>query len=485
MNDLWKHLEEQSRSWDELNRQGLAGAIWSDYVTARFRRTGDPGALKYLYPYLVNVRTRARAVRTACTVFEGGGPRAAHHLTYFTQNPDEYLKDRSVVVVGAALAGSSPPAILDTLSPFLESRNSFVRKQAVIALGSAARGHADETILTAIQETAGKTPDLLPGAVAAAIASVYSGSPDEKVYDLVDPSRNLEHCALLVQNADEDWFNRFCDDALDRAFTLEPLPEDGGAKWRTINRHISAVRSSAIAGRGRSIPAFERMLRVRNGGKNVKNMLNHGPRCFLDVSEQDCVPYLKELARGGDVPSQRVAAVCLGRRMLRTDDEDTIGLLTDLCGANNRSVRASALRGLATAARSSCDERLRALCLEQAADPETAREAILTLGAVFLASGRRDVFDDIQGLVVGLRSQPEHGNRHNKPLSTCYAATGLVYLGTGATDPIEFLLDGIARPKASRSRLRWYGNPWGIGSAARALVLIDFPESVIGDFIER
>ncbi|GEM_PF-7096115 len=72
MNDLWKNLEEQSRTWDALTRQGLANAIWADYVTARFRRTGDPRALEYLYPYLSSACTRNRAIRIACDVFTLG-----------------------------------------------------------------------------------------------------------------------------------------------------------------------------------------------------------------------------------------------------------------------------------------------------------------------------------------------------------------------------------------------------------------------------
>ena len=74
-NALWKNLEEQSRTWDALTRQGLANAIWADYVTARFRRTGDP--------------------------------RTLDALTYFTRNPDLFLKDRAVNVVAAAVTGSS------------------------------------------------------------------------------------------------------------------------------------------------------------------------------------------------------------------------------------------------------------------------------------------------------------------------------------------------------------------------------------------
>ena len=58
MADLLKTLEEQTRTWHAISRQGLADAIWFHYVRARFRQTGDPRALEYLYPYLNNARTR-------------------------------------------------------------------------------------------------------------------------------------------------------------------------------------------------------------------------------------------------------------------------------------------------------------------------------------------------------------------------------------------------------------------------------------------
>ncbi|MFT5368524.1 MAG: hypothetical protein ACI8V2_003490 [Candidatus Latescibacterota bacterium] len=61
MGDLLKTLEEHSRTWNAISRQGLADGIWFHYVRARFRRTGDTRALEYLYPYLSNARTRHQA----------------------------------------------------------------------------------------------------------------------------------------------------------------------------------------------------------------------------------------------------------------------------------------------------------------------------------------------------------------------------------------------------------------------------------------
>ena len=73
MQDLWHALEERSRAWDALSRQGLADAVWEDYVTFRFGRTGDPGVLAYLYPYLnhANRRVRETAMAVAGSVLEG------------------------------------------------------------------------------------------------------------------------------------------------------------------------------------------------------------------------------------------------------------------------------------------------------------------------------------------------------------------------------------------------------------------------------
>ncbi len=396
MNDLWKNLEEQSRTWDALNRQGLANAIWADYVTVRFRRTGDPRALEYLYPYLSNARTRNRAISVACDVFEGRGARALDALTYFTHNPDLYLKDRAVNVVAAAVTGSSARVILDTLGPYLDSKSFFIRKQAVHAIGKAARGRADERILEKLKAVSQVAPSPSDEEIANAVASVYAGSPTEDVYDLVlemawpDRSRMpaLALISQLAQGADVAWFDRICKDLLDRALVPDQIDSDRN-RFSHKFRHRSAVRSLSLAGEGRGMAPFEGMLRVRGTRAATHSMLRLAPCCFDGVGDDALVPDLSNLAKTGDVPTQRVASICLGHAMKGKDDDDTVGLLSDLCKAKNGAVRASALRGLALAARSSCDETLRHLCLSLSKEPETAREAILTLGAVFLGSWGR------------------------------------------------------------------------------------------------
>ncbi len=62
MKDIWEVLAERTQAWGALNRQGLADAVWADYVSFRFGRTGDPRALDYLYPYL-NGRERGYALQ--------------------------------------------------------------------------------------------------------------------------------------------------------------------------------------------------------------------------------------------------------------------------------------------------------------------------------------------------------------------------------------------------------------------------------------
>ena len=52
MNDIWQTLEERTRTWHALQRQRLADAIWQDFVSVRFGRTGDQRALDYIRPYL-------------------------------------------------------------------------------------------------------------------------------------------------------------------------------------------------------------------------------------------------------------------------------------------------------------------------------------------------------------------------------------------------------------------------------------------------
>ena len=71
MKDIWNALEERTQTWQALGRQGLADALWADYVSIRFGRTGNPHALDYLYPYLnhADKGTRLKAIDVAACVF--------------------------------------------------------------------------------------------------------------------------------------------------------------------------------------------------------------------------------------------------------------------------------------------------------------------------------------------------------------------------------------------------------------------------------
>ena len=147
MKDIWNVLEERTRTWEALERQSLADAIWEDYISVRFGRTGNPRALEYLYPYLNHAhrQTRSRAIEVAAHVFAGRGQRAIDDLDYFTRNPDLFLRDRAVQVIGVAVNGSGLRIILQVLAPYLSHRNQFVRRLAVIALGEACAGRGNGT----------------------------------------------------------------------------------------------------------------------------------------------------------------------------------------------------------------------------------------------------------------------------------------------------------------------------------------------------
>lgn len=480
MGDLLKTLEEHSRTWHAIHRQGLADAIWFHYVRARFRRTGDSRALEYLYPYLNNARTRHQAIRVACEVFEGRGPRALEDLTYFLHNPDLFIKDRAVNLVGATVTGSNDQVVLDALTPYLKDRNQFIRLQAVIALGKAARGLASEKVYGQLVETA-ETTNISECDYTAAISTVYEGKVNEDVYQRVvksepdwptlideyggDPDKD----ARMIDGADIKWFERFCEDFLNPMLQVEEYPDEVGRRWKIGLRHREAVAGVSVAGAGRGMVALAYILRVRKTGGAIRCMMDVAPRCVIGAKIEDCFDPLMALVKEGDVPTQRITTVCLGRLMMGQDDDVTIQALADLCRARNHAVRAAALRGLGMAARSTCDETLREICNDLMDHPETAREAIRTLGAIYLGSGRGDVFEDLCGRATALRSRPLRGKKHCRPLAACYFATGLVYVGTGSMEPVEFLLDGVARPRESQHM------------AARGLVMVEFPESVLGN----
>ena len=125
------------------------------------------------------------------------------------------------------------------------------------------------------------------------------------------------------------------------------------------------------------------------------------------------------------------------------------------------------------AARSTCDEDVRRLCLDRAKDDETAPAAIHALGMVFLGSGRTEVFADIRRLAEHHRARPVRSRKYSKPLAACYLAAGLLYLGTGSEEPVQFLLDVLALPRRGRhGEYHW--------CAARALVMVEFSEATLG-----
>ena len=123
-------------------------------MTARFAGSGDKRALYFLYPYLNHAEKkgkRVQAISVAARVFEGCGPGVAEDLDYFTRNTDSFIQDRTVAVLGAAVAGWPEEVMLETLRPYLESRNRFVQRLAMTALSKAAEGTASPSLLAAIK----------------------------------------------------------------------------------------------------------------------------------------------------------------------------------------------------------------------------------------------------------------------------------------------------------------------------------------------
>jgi HEAT repeat protein len=472
MRDLLNVIEERTRAWDALSRQTLADHVWADYVSVRFRRTGDPRALQYLYPYLNHAdrRTRLRAIDVAGRVFEGRGPAALDHLDYFTKNTDLFILDRAVLVVGAAIAGSREEVILTSLAPYLNHRNQFIRKLALKSLGKAARGLASEAALAEILRVA-KTTGPRPDEVAMAIASVFSGRPAEETYCLVArvDTGDAEPVAVLVRGASDEWYERACKEIFEPLLHLREAQE----RWMLVITHRDGIEALARAAPGRGMEALSRVLHLRGERASGHAMLRAAQEFFVGADPQGNRGPLVELARTGDIHAQRVAAVCLGRLMMGLEDADSIAALRRLCDARSKAVQSSALVGLGMAAKSTCDESLRGLCLERSKDPETAVAALQALGMIFLGSGRSEIFREIRLEADRRRAEPVRSRHYSRPLAACYAATGRIYLGTGSTEPLDFLLDVLALPH----------NPWTAEyqwMAAEALNMIEFPESALG-----
>lgn len=474
MKDLWNTLEERTRAWNALERQGLADAIWADYVSVRFGRTGNPRALQYLYPYLNHaVRpTRLQAIEVAARVFESRGPRAIDALDYFTKNPDLFLRDRAVQVIGAAVSGSRDDVVLEVLTPYLNHRNQFIRKLALVALGKASAGQASAKVLAEIQRVS-QTPGLREDEVDFTIATAFAGHPTEEVYALIAKPElinridtgNAKAVSILVRGASDEWYECACREVFETR--LHAGDETG---WRRQFIQRDGIRALCHAAPGRGMEPLRRTLHLRHNRCTGYALMGCAQQCFAGADPEVNRPPLMELARNGDVQEQRIAAVCLGRMMMGSEDVETITLLKELCDAKNRAVQSAALTGLGMAARSTCDETLRKICLERALVDETATAAIRALGMVFLGSGRGDVFEDMRDKAGFYRARPVRGREYCKPLDACYWATGLLYLGTGSMEPLDFLVDVLAQPRVPRMfQYQW--------SAAKALVMIEFSEA--------
>jgi hypothetical protein len=475
MKDIWAILEERTRTWGALGRQGLADAIWGDYVSLRFWRTGDPRALEYLFPYLNHAYkpTRLHAIGVAALAFEGRGPRAIDSLDYFLKHPDPFLRDRAVQVIGAVVTGSPEDVILETLAPYLNHRNQFIRKQALVALGKAAFGQGSQKILAEIQRVS-QQPGLRLDEIDIAIARAFAGRPTEQVYELLTrpaDARRLDAgndyaVAILVRQAPPEWYERACREFFMPRLQAPKTDDCYGFAQQFIQR--SAIESLSFASPGKGMQAFERMLPLRANRCTGYAMLKAVPECFVGADVEANRGPLLDLLRTGDIPAQRIAAMCLGSLVEGAEDARSIEVLRDLCGGRSRAVQAGALLGLGLAAKSSGDDALRQLCLARLADDETAPSAIRALGLIYLGSGRKKVLDDLRRRVDTYRSQPVRSRKYSRPLAACYPAIGAVYLGTGSTDPLEVLLEVLSRPaRQPYDQYHW--------AAARALVMVEFP----------
>jgi HEAT repeat protein len=479
MKDLWMALEERTRTWDALRRQGLADSVWRDYVSVRFRRTGDPRALEYLYPYLnhADQETRRHAIDAAATVFEGRGAGFINALGYFTTNPDLFLRDRAVIVVGAAVTGSRDEVILEALTPYLNSPNLFVRKLALVALGKAAAGQASARVLAQIRRV-GQLPGPREDEVRLAIATAFAGRPTEEVWSLVagpqqqeKTDRDAGATAVLARGASEEWYQRACAEVFEPRLHADEATDEGtGWKRGLILR--GGVTALCHAGAEKGMEPLSRMLHLRGGRAPGHALFRSAPELFASADPAQHRDSLIELARRGDVSTQRIAAVCLGRLVTGLEDETAIAALRELSDAKSKAVQAAALSGLGMAARSTCDDGLRRLCLDRFVEHETATAAMGALGMIFLGSGRRDVFAEIRDRATMLREAPVRSRQYCKPLAACYRAAGLLYLGTGSVEPVEFLLDVLAHPPRRYDEYRW--------AAAESLVMVEFTESALG-----
>ena len=142
------------------------------------------------------------------------------------------------------------------------------------------------------------------------------------------------------------------------------------------------------------------------------------------------------------------------------------------------AVAAAAIVGAGCVARGTCDESLRALCLDLARREPTARAAVEALGLVFQCSGRKEVLADLRELAEAYRSRPAKSRHQYRPLTECYLSAGRVYMGTGSMEPVDFLLDVLA----ARPIIKWCNYRWAAG---RALVMTEFPAHTFERALEQ
>ena len=473
-----------------LDRQGLADAVWSDYVTARFSNTGDPRALQFLYPYLNrgDCIVRLRAIGVAARVFHGRGPGDPGDLDFFTRNNDPFIRDRAVQVVGATVAGWAPHAILETLAPYLGHRNQFIRREAMTALSRAAFGSGNPAVLTEIRRIADgcALPERL---LHLAIARVYAGQPTDEAFSLVARTDAVQGwratdlaVGIMLRGASDAWIERGCREFFEPRLRADPAADDAEWTWGDFLRkwpqflHRGATEGLCRAAPGGGMGSLNRMLHLRHVACTAHSLMSEAPGCFAEADTETNAPALLELLRTGDVAAQRIAAACLGTLLAGSRDDSAVSVLRDLCSARNKAVAAGAIEALGKVTRSTCGQDMRARCLKMAQDPETARAAIRALGLVFQGSGRSDILTDIRERAEAYRHRRQRGRRRYRPLVACYRAIGDVYHGTGSMEPVDFLLDGLAM---SRSRHCLYR--WAIG---RSLVMIEFPPGTIARTLE-
>jgi len=487
MRSMWQALEERTRAWDAMRRQGLAEAVWADYVTVRFLGTGDPRALEYLYPYLndADEGTREKALRVASRVFEGCGAEALGELDYFLRSHRPWLRDRAVRLVGAAMRGATPEAALCVLEPYLTHRNLFIRKQALRALGRALDGRADGAALEALRRTA-TTPGVQPSELSEAVAVAFSGHPTEETWRMVregaspagpEGDGHEQWLAVLARGAGPEWSERLWVEE------LQPwLDELAGKVVRYCTRNGVAQPTKTCCFERRSIAvawckahprqgvsAAGRIWPLRAEGTPSHAMMSYLQHVFGGADPLQSRERTMELASGGDAVGQRLAAVCLGRLVSGDGDEETIEFLRDLAERATPAARAGALAGLGMAARATCDDALLPLLLQHAGEPETAGCALRATGMVYLGSGRANVFRRLRELADVARACGSL-----RALEACYTAVGFLYLGTGSLEPVGFLLEAVDAPRASRVR----------EAAARSLVAVEFGEFALGRTVD-